>query len=92
LGNADLYISYCVNGTWTKAKKLPGPINSPMTEWGGKVTRDGKFLFFGSNRNKINDVLPQREDMKTFEQRMHSAVNGLGDIYYIDMQTIPSSR
>lgn len=85
LGNADFYISYRVNGTWSKAKKLPEPINSSVTEWGGKVTRDGKLFFFGSNRNKINDVLPQREDMKTFEQRMHSPVNGLGDIYYIEM-------
>ncbi|MBN9379904.1 MAG: PD40 domain-containing protein [Chitinophagaceae bacterium] len=88
LGNADFYISHRVNGTWSKAKKLPEPINSPVTEWGGKVTRDGKFFFFGSNRNKINDVLPGREDMKAFDLRLHSAGNGLGDIYYIEMPAV----
>lgn len=30
------YISHRVNGTWSKAKKLPEPINSSVTEWGGK--------------------------------------------------------
>jgi len=84
LGNADLYISHRVDGVWSKAKKLPEPINSSATEWGAKVTRDGKYLFFGSSRNKIIDVLPQREDMKTFDLRLHSTGNGLGDIYYID--------
>jgi len=84
LGNADFYISRRMNGKWSAAQKLPEPINSSATEWGGKVTRDGKYFFFGSSRNKIVDTLPQREEMKTFEERMHSAGNGLGDIYYIE--------
>jgi len=88
IANADFFISYHINGMWTKAVKLPEPINSAATEWGGKVTRDGKYFYFGSSRNKINDALPQREDMKTFLQRMHSAGNGLGDIYYIDMKYV----
>ena len=86
LGNADFYISHRVNGNWSLAQKLSEPINSSATEWGGKVTRDGKFFFFGSSRNKIVDTLPQREEMKTFEGRMHSAGNGLGDIYYVEMK------
>ena len=88
IANADFYISRRVNGIWTKAEKLPEPINSSATEWGGKVTRDGKYFFFGSSRNKIIDTLPQREDMKTFDRRLHSAGNGLGDIYYIDMTSL----
>ncbi|MBN8855714.1 MAG: hypothetical protein BGO55_22950 [Sphingobacteriales bacterium 50-39] len=60
------------------------------TEWGGKVTRDGKYFFFGSSRNKIRDTLPQREDMKAFDHRLHSAGNGLGDIYYIEMKSLLS--
>jgi Tol biopolymer transport system component len=84
LANADFYISRRIDGKWSAAKKLPEPINSSATEWGGKVTRDGKFFFFGSSRNKIVDVLPQREEIKVFEERMHHAGNGLGDIYYVE--------
>ncbi len=86
--NADFYISYNLNGQWSKAKKLPSPINSTATEWGGKVTRDGKYFFFGSSRNRINDVLPQNENMQKYEERLHAAGNGLGDIYYIDFSVI----
>jgi hypothetical protein len=87
LANADFYISHRVNGEWSKARRLPAPINSDATEWGGKIGRDGKF-YFGSSRNKIVDVLPQREDMKDFNLRLHSAGNGLGDIFSIDWKEI----
>lgn len=82
LTNADFYLSFNLNGTWSKAEKLPAPVNSPATEWGGKVTRDGYF-FFGSNRSLISGKLPEREDMKQFRQRIESPGNGLGDIYFI---------
>lgn len=88
IANADFYISYNKNGKWSKAVKLPAPINSPATEWGGKVTRDGKYFFFGSSRNKITDVLPTREDLQQYEKRMHSAGNGLGDIYFMDFSQL----
>jgi hypothetical protein len=87
LGNADFYISQRVNGVWSKAKRLPEPINSDATEWGGKMTRDGRF-FFGSSRNKITDNLPRREDMKDLNLRLHSAGNGLGDIYFVDWKEV----
>jgi Tol biopolymer transport system component len=88
IAHADFYISFNRNGVWSKAQKLPEPINSYATEWGGKVTRDGKYFFFGSSRNKITDTLPQREDMQQYEKRLHSAGNGLGDIYYVEMSAL----
>ena len=84
LANADLYISRRIQGVWGKALRLPEPINSSATEWGGKMTRDGKYFFFGSSRNKIDNMLPGREDMNAFEQRMHGVGNGLGDVYYVE--------
>ena len=88
IANADFYISHHLNGRWTKAKKLPAPVNTAATEWGGKVTRDGKYFFFGSSRNKITDALPQRENMEQFEKTLNTAGNGLGDIYKIDFSAL----
>ena len=88
IANADFYISYHVNAKWTKAKKLPPPINTGVTEWGGKVTRDGKYFFFGSNRNKITDALPERQNMQQFEKTLHSPGNGLGDIYQVEFSKL----
>jgi len=84
LANADFYISRRINGVWGKTLRLSWPINSPATEWGGKVTRDGKHFFFGSSRNKVDNMLPGREDIHTFDHRIHSVGNGLGDIYYVE--------
>jgi hypothetical protein len=39
-------IEYYKNGVWSKAKKLPEPINSYAIGWGGKVTRDGKYFLW----------------------------------------------
>lgn len=88
LANADFYISFNTNGTWSKAQNLPEPINSAVTEWGGKVTANGEYFLFGSNRNKITDTLPTRESIQQFTQRIHSAGNGLGDIYIIEMKEV----
>jgi Tol biopolymer transport system component len=87
LANADFYVSFRVNGVWSKARRLPAPVNSDATEWGGKMGRDGRF-YFGSARNKITDALPEREDIQRFDLRLHSAGNGLGDIYSIDWKDI----
>lgn len=92
LGNADFYISYNEDGKWSKAKKLPEPINSSGIEWGGKITRDGKYFFFGSNRNKITIELPKHEDIQQFSKRLNSPGNGLGDIYMIDAAFIRSVK
>jgi len=90
IAHADFYISYNINGQWSKAKKLPAPVNSAATEWGGKVSRDGKYFFFGSSRNRINDVLPQRENIQLYQKRLRSAGNGLGDIYRVRLDAVIS--
>jgi len=88
IAHADFYISHNVNGTWSKAKKLPALVNSSATEWGGKVSPDGKYFFFGSSRNKINDRLPAQENIHTYEKRLRSAGNGLGDIYRVRLNAL----
>lgn len=82
--NADFYISYNKEGKWTKAKKLDTPVNSSAIDWSPKVTRDGKYFFFGSTRSKINGALPKQETTEQFENTIRDAGNGLSDIYYIN--------
>ena len=45
--NADLFISFKdQNGNWSEAIKFGDEINTPASEAGGRVTPDGKYLFF----------------------------------------------
>lgn len=88
LKNADLYISYNINGAWSKAQKLPVPFNTAAIEFSPKVTRDGKYFFFSSTRNILNGTIEQAESADQLTQRIRSAGNGLGDIYQVDFSAL----
>jgi hypothetical protein len=45
-GQADQYISYNRNGSWTNPKNLGPTINTPAIEYGSYVSPDGKYYFF----------------------------------------------
>jgi hypothetical protein len=52
-GSIDLYISFKLDdGGWSLPVNMGPTINSGDTERMAKISPDGKFLFFGSNRNQ----------------------------------------
>lgn len=88
----DFFISYNVNGHWTRAKKLPAPFNTSGIEWAPKVTRDQKTFYFSSTRNRWADTPAQPENMQQFNRRLQGAGNSLSDIYTVDFSTIERLR
>lgn len=48
----DLFVSRFINGKWSKVKKLNNKINTRFWESHACVTRDGKKLYFTSNRKE----------------------------------------
>ena len=88
LDNADLYVSYNENGKWTPAERLPEPFNSAVTEFSPKVSRDGKYLFFASSRNRNPATTAKPETAAEMDKRLHSAGNGLSDIYQVDLSAL----
>jgi hypothetical protein len=77
LSNADLYISYPEQDKWSKPVKLSEPANSSATEWAPGLTRDGRYFFFGSTRNRV----PADEKSR-----------GMGDIYYLPAKDLPLKK
>lgn len=56
-GSTDLYISFKQkNGGWGRAKNMGSTINSKFTERFPKLSPDGKYLFFGSDRQQAPDA------------------------------------
>ena len=49
--NEDIYVCTKDNGNWSKPKKLNGIVNTTQNEFMHFVTPDGKYLFFGRNKN-----------------------------------------
>lgn len=45
-GNEEFYESKFENGHWTKARPLPGDINSNMNEGAQNISQDGQWLIF----------------------------------------------
>lgn len=53
-GSIDLYICFKQkNGVWGKPLNMGPEVNSKFTERFAKVSPDGKYLFFGSNRGGV---------------------------------------
>lgn len=46
----DLFVTHYENGKWTKLKKLKGAINTKYWESHASISKDGKKLYFTSNR------------------------------------------
>jgi len=52
--NAEIYVSFKkLNGSWSEAIKLGKEINTKASEFGARVTPDGKYLFFNRNTGKV---------------------------------------
>ncbi len=80
---SDLYISYRKNGKWTPAKSLGPVINSTADDSCPFVSRDGRTLYFSSERNFVSIPMKKKLDYASLEDNLHHSGNGLGDIYSI---------
>jgi Tol biopolymer transport system component len=49
----DIYVSHREDGAWRKPKRLQYPINTGLNERGPCLSRDGRYLFFSSNREDL---------------------------------------
>lgn len=76
-GNADMYVSFKKqDGSWGKAINLGDKINTSASEYGARVTPDGKYLFFNRNVGKVKPT-------DTYENT---------DMFWVDAQVIENLR
>jgi WD40-like Beta Propeller Repeat len=85
-GSSDLYISYNRNGTWTKPQNLGTVINTPARDYSPRISGDGKWLLFTSE--KSDRPLPSPITYEQFEQYSHGLYNGLGNLYRIPLDYV----
>jgi hypothetical protein len=90
-GSSDIWISYNQNGEWTKPINVGPSVNTSAREYSPRLTLDGKWLIFTSERGfpTENHATPLTYDK--FENRTHATLNGLGNIYRVDMNSILQS-
>jgi len=87
-GNSDLFISYNQNGVWSKPKNLGPVINTAAREYSPRITPDGKWLVFTSERGMQTDRRDQPFNSEEFSSMARGTFNGLGNLYRIPMEYV----
>ena len=87
-GDWDIYISYNRNGRWGKAQNLGPRVNTSARDYSPRLTPDGKYLFFTSERNFSTKPLERRLTYQEILNDLHSTLNGNGNIYQIELRAL----
>jgi len=88
LGNADVYISYHQGETWSKPVNLGPPINTRARDYSPRISPDGKYLLFSSERGFPTEKHDQPVTYREFLQRVRGMMNGLGNIYRVSIEDV----
>lgn len=87
-GGNDIYVSFNNNdGIWGAPINLGEKINSEFLDIGPRVSIDGKYLFFTSNRNYPTEMY-KGKNYKELIEMLQSPQNGYGTIYWVDAKII----
>jgi hypothetical protein len=85
-GSSDIYISYNRNGVWTKPQNLGTPINSSARDYSPRISGDGKWLLFTSERLDQPLALPVNHEQ--FVRFSRGLYNGLGTLYRVPLDYV----
>jgi hypothetical protein len=88
LGNYDIHISENVNGQWTAARNMGAPVNSPFRDYSPRLSPDGKYLYFSSERDfsvTAGKVFTEYSDLKT---KFRGVLNGAANIYRVEFSGV----
>ncbi|HEY4304714.1 MAG TPA: hypothetical protein VGM82_09615 [Gemmatimonadaceae bacterium] len=91
-GNYDVYVSWKVDGRWTKAVHLPAPFNTAARDYAPHLTADGRTLFISSERGFGLDTMDHRLNYRELTDRLRGTLNGSGNIYEIDAAVLDAFR
>ncbi|MFH1843507.1 MAG: hypothetical protein ABIF77_09915 [bacterium] len=84
-GSNDLYLARRLDdGSWAPAVNLGATVNTPFSEMRPRLSPDGRFLFFTSDRFRRRAELPVGQTIVRIEAMLDGPTNGSQDIYWVD--------
>lgn len=92
LGRGDLYISFNIDGAWTKPENLGKPINSSSHEMCPWVSHDGKLFVFASGRVQEELQTSALDSIQKVHKKSTSYDNGRLNLYYTSTDFIQRMR
>lgn len=98
LGSCDLYISFFLDGKWTRPANMQEPINTRAKETQPTISYDGRTIYFASNRpgtlGGLDIWMSTRDDNWNFSKPVNlgSVINTKDDdqspFIHVDNQTL----
>jgi hypothetical protein len=87
-GSSDIFVSFNDHGTWSKPINLGPKINTPARDYSPRISVDGKWLYFTSERGMPYEKHDQPITYQQFREGMDSIRNGLGNIYRVPLEPV----
>ena len=87
-GSSDLYIAYNQNGTWTKPKNLGPVINTKARDYSPRISGDGKWLLYTSERDNALQPRTKPYTYREFVEQSRGLYNSLGNLYRIPLEYV----
>jgi hypothetical protein len=84
-GDSDLFVSYRKEGVWGAPINLGPRINGPARDYSPRLSPDGRSLFFASERG-LPTAKTRPRTYREWVAAMTGTLNGLGNIYQVDLK------
>jgi WD40-like Beta Propeller Repeat len=87
-GSSDLWVSFPEGDGWSKPVNLGPKINGRARDYSPRVTSDGKWLYFTSEKGFLDEQRDQPFTFVEFSQGLAGIGNGLGNLYRVPLQPV----
>jgi Tol biopolymer transport system component len=93
VGGGDLYVSFWTDeGSWTPARILGTPINTPSLDFCPSISPDGRYLFFSSRTTSRSPHWESRRSFAELESFLNAPLNGSGDVFWVELSVLDRYR
>jgi hypothetical protein len=87
-GSSDIFVSFNQGGTWSEPINLGPQINSRARDYSPRISGDGKWLYFTSERGFLDEESEQVLNYQAFESDLRTVTNGLGNLYRVPLEPV----
>lgn len=87
-GYDDIHYTFKTKGRWQPLKNLGVIVNTETYDFSPKVAPDGKTLYFSSRINRDYHNASLSFTFHSFAESLNSPLNGLGNIYTIEIEKL----
>ena len=87
-GSSDLWVSFPEGDGWSQPVNLGPKINGRARDYSPRVTSDGKWLYFTSEKGFLDEQREQPLTYDEFSKGLMGVGNGLGNLYRVPLQPV----